>query len=208
MMLRLAKALMALTVRSLGEDRSEWARAMQGEFQAALDDGRPLAFAAGCLIAAWRELPAHDCGRLQLANHGVALGVLIPMAALQLECAAGVPLFSVGLVAPAGGQELILGDAYRSATPSFLALWLLLSLGHLRLAWVLLERDWARVVRVAAMTAAASATLVIFTVVLFLDDAGVGLQAALVAIELAAVYALGRWDERVSPGAWSGGLAS
>jgi hypothetical protein len=208
MTMSLARALMTLAVRSLGEGRREWARAMQAEFQAALDDGRPLAFAAGCLIAAWRQLPTQERGRLHLASHAVALGVLIPMAVVQLECVAGVPYSSLGSVAPCPAQELILGDAYRAATPSFLGLWLLLGLGHLRLAWVLLERDWARLVRVAAVTVAASATLVIFTVVLFLDDAGVSVQAGLLGFELAAIYALARWDARLSPDAWSGSFDS
>jgi hypothetical protein len=70
----------------------------------------------------------------------------------------------------------------------------------------LLERDWSTLIRIGALTFAASATLVIFTVVLFLDDAGVLVQAVLLVIELVAIHGLARWHGRAFPGAWSGNL--
>ena len=203
MTLGLARALMALATCCLGESRREWARAMQGEFQSAVDDGRPLAFAVGCLIAAWREMPSQAEGRFALANHALALGLLVPMAVLQFQCVIGLPYLSLGerglyaMLAPGSPEEAILGHAYHSAIPALLTLWLLLGAGHLRLAWLLLERDWTGVAKVAALTVAASATLVIFTVVLFLDDTAAGAQAVLLAIELAAIYALACWQARI-----------
>jgi len=189
---------MTLAIRCLGESRREWALAMKAEFQAAVDDGRPLAFAAGCLVAAWREMPLQSEGRFVLANYTLALGVLIPMAVLQFACA-GLPYLSVArgwghaLLAPGSAQQLYLGEAYSAAVLPLLILWMLLGAGHLRLAWVLLERDWSGVARVGALTVAASATLVVFTGVLFLDDARVSLQAVLLAIELATICASWRW---------------
>jgi hypothetical protein len=180
---------------------------MQVEFAAALEDARPLAFAVGCLIAAWAEMPRQKQGRFILANYALALGLLIPMAALQLGSVAGLPylLFGQGqldsALSPGSAQQPYLADAYQAAVPALLALWLVLGLGHLRLAWLLLERDWPRIVGMGALTVAASATLVIFTVVLFLDGARVGLQAVLLAIELTAIYGSARWHARLFPGA-------
>ena len=48
-------------------------------------------------------------------------------------------------------------------------LWLVLGMGHLRLAWVLLDRDWSSVVKIGALMAAAAITLFAFMGVLFLD---------------------------------------
>jgi hypothetical protein len=62
-----------------------------------------------------------------------------------------------------------------------------------------MARDWARVVRIGSLTAAASLTLVVFTVVLLLDDPGVSAQAVLLALELTAIYALARWHSRLLP---------
>ncbi len=84
---------MALAVRSLGEHRIAWAQAMAAEFKAAEEDGRPLRFALGCLIGAWRMMPAHAEGRFVLASYALSLGVLIPVAAmLALAAAFGFPL--------------------------------------------------------------------------------------------------------------------
>ena len=176
---------------------------MEGEFASAVEAGRPISFAAGCLITAWRQMPAHEEGRFVLANHFVAFALLVPMAVLQLQCAAGLPyLWQWGsgpyaMLTVHGSQGLFLLHAYSSAMPVIVALWLLLGTGHLGLAWLVLERDWARIARLASLIVGASATLVIFTTILFVDDAGVRLQAALLAIELSTVGALVRWHQRL-----------
>lgn len=204
-MVAFARALLTLAACCLGESRREWALAMQREFHSAVEDGRPLGFAIGCLIAAWREMPSQAQGRFTLANHALALGLLLPMAVLQLKCVAGLPYLSLGepglyaMLAAGSPQEVVLGHAYHSAIPALLTLWLLLGAGHLRLAWLLLERDWAGAAKTAALTVAASATLLIFTVVLFLDDTAAGAQAMLLAIELGAIYALAQWHARAFP---------
>jgi len=86
-----SRALMALAICCLGESRREWALAMRGEFEAAIEEREPLAFAAGCLIAAWREMPKHAEGRLVLANHALALGLLVPVAVFQFACRSAHP---------------------------------------------------------------------------------------------------------------------
>ena len=199
-----ARTVMSLAACCLGESRREWALAMQAEFETAIEDGRPLLFATGCLLAAWREMPAHEQGRFVLVNHALALGVLIPVAVLQFECLAGLPFLSLGrggLRAMLTPSSVYLAGAYHSAIGPAVALWLLLGAGHLRLAWLVLERKWADVVRIGALTLAASATFVIFAVVLFLDDAGIAAQAVLLAMELTAIYALARWHDRAFPDA-------
>jgi hypothetical protein len=200
----LAKAVMSLAISCLGESRREWALAMQGEFGAAIDAGKPLAFATGCLMAAWREMPKHEEGRFVLVNYSLALGLIIPMAALQFACAAGLSsLFSAkdglyGVPALGTTQEPYLSWAYLAAQPTLLGLWLLLCILHLRLAWVLLEGDWSRVIRTGSLSAAVTATLVIFNgVMLVVDDRAI-LQAAVLPIELMAIVASARWHARLT----------
>jgi hypothetical protein len=192
----IARAVMRVTAACLGESRREWAAAMHGEFASAIEDERPLSFAMGCLVAAWREMPSHGQGRFTLANHALALGVLIPMAVVQFQCVLRVPY---ALLTPGNQSGLYLAETYRSAVGPLVALWILLGLGHLRLAWALLDRDWPRVVSIAALTVAACTTLLVFTVVLFLDDPGATAQALLLIVELSSIYALGRWHSRLFP---------
>ena len=193
-----ATAVMALAVRCLGDHRREWAFAMEAEFEAAAEDGRPLAFAIGCLAAAWRGMPTHAEGRFVLASHALAIGLLVPMAALLLM---GVLFGFPHLPAIGGGPEPIFTDAHWSAVPSLAGLVLLLGVGRLLLAWALLDRDWARVAVIGRLNAAVAATLVTFAGVLFLDDTRALLQAAALAVELIIVATMACWHDRLSAGA-------
>ena len=198
MIIAIARALMLLATYSFGETRREWAVAMQAEFQVAARDGRPLAFAFGCLIAAWREMPRREEGRFVLANYVLALGVLVPMGALQFASVldfAVVPARQGGPFAlpMPGAGERYLTEAYSSSVTVLLGLWILLGAGHLGLAWALLQRDWSRATNAACLMASVSATLLMFTTVLFLDSSAVQLQAFLLGIELGAVYSAARW---------------
>jgi len=186
-----AKAVMTLATSCLGENRREWAFAMEGEFEAAIEDGKPLAFATGCLIAAWREMPKQAEGRLVLANYALALGLLIPMAVLQFMQAVGVTL-TIG-----DNQNPYLAWSQLTAAPILLILWLLLGIGHLRLAWVLVERDWSGVMRVGALIGAAMVTLFLFMGVLFLDIDALLSQVAALAFELTAILATARGQARL-----------
>lgn len=194
----LAKALMILAGRCLGEARGDWARAMQVEFEAAAPAGRRLAFALGCLIAACREMPRHHEGRLSLARHALALAGLLPMAAMLLTQAGrlGRSAYVYGVLDPAGSQNPFLAGGQLAAAPALLCLWLMLGAAHLGLAWVLLEKDWRRVFHFGAMIVAGTATLAIYSSLLFVDDGRLAVDAAATAIELMAIFSAARRHDR------------
>ena len=209
----LARAILAVAIAKLGEHRREWACAMRGEFDAAIEDRRTLCFATGCLVAAWREMPRQAEGRFTLATYAVALCLMLPVALLQFENAAAMPFLapgqagSLGLLAQHSMRDPYSAGAYLAAVPSLLVLWVLLGIGHLRLAWSLLDRDWPQAVKMGTFNVAISATLVIFTVVLFLDDAGAWWQALASAVELGAIHAFSTWHARLFADAPSARLA-
>ena len=196
-----SRAVMSLAGRCLGTDRQDWGLAMQAEFEAAVDDGQPFAFATGCLIAAWREMVNHGEGRLGLANYALALGLLLPMAVLQFGQAIGLCMPSVG--APHGmpvtgaGPNLYVVWAQNTAAPVLLLLWLLLGLTHLCLAWVLVEGDWLRVGKLGALIGATMVTLFLFMGVLLLDLSPLIAQVAELGIEFAAILTAARWHARL-----------
>lgn len=203
MTLALSRALMSLARRSLGSDRLAWGMAMEVEFEEAVDDGKPLMFAVGCLIAAWREIGKHSEGRLTVANYALAVGLLIPMAAVQfqqavgfLSSADGPPL---GMPAAGAGLNSYLIWSQSSATPILLIMWLLLGVTHLCLAWMLVEGDWIRVVKCGTLIAAAMITLSLFTGILMLDMSPLAVPIAELAIEFAAIGTMFRWHGRVFP---------
>ena len=176
---------------------------MQAEFEAAVEDGKPFMFAIGCVIAAWREMFKQSEGRLALANYALALGLLIPMAALQFKHAIGFSIFprdrlSYGMQAAGAAQNPYLMFSQNSAMPVLLSMWLLLGLAHLRLAWVLVEGDWPRVVKYGALIGAATIALSLFTGVLMLDLSPMGALIAEFGIELMAIGASAWWHDRLS----------
>jgi hypothetical protein len=204
MMAAVSRAVMALAISCVGAHRQQWALAMRAEFEEALEDGRPLAFAVGCLTAAWRLMPTHEEGRFVLTAHALVLSVMIPMATLQIGCAIlGFPYLFPGqdglrgALKPGGAQELLLGGVYLAALPSLTVLLLVLGAGHLRLAWLILERDWSRLVSTGALTLAATVTLVIFMGVLFLNGTQAMLQAAVLVIELGVISILALWHAQL-----------
>ncbi|WP_404334124.1 hypothetical protein AB2M62_12390 [Sphingomonas sp. MMS12-HWE2-04] len=207
MILLLSRAMMTLACRCLGETRSDWARAMQAEFEVAAEDGRPLRFAAGCLMGALRQMPAQDEGRFILTTYALALGIMIPMAAIQVGCAVfDLPYLFAGHQGLRGtfmvpGQEALIGGAVRAAVPSLTALQLLSGAGQLRIAWLMLERDWPRVASAGMAILAALATLILFMGALFLDARQAMILAAVLMIELAILTGLSRWnaDLRLPP---------
>lgn len=199
----LSRAILALAVGCLGKRRREWALAMEAEFEAARDEGRPLGFAMGCLAAACRELPAHEEGRLAIASHAVALLLIIPTAGLlAFSIVADFPFSYLGpasvpgVADPAGGGAPVLSDANRSAVPSLAVLVVLIAAAHVRIAWLLLERDWMRVAAVGTLIAAATVTLIIVTFVVFDHYSAALTQSAALAIELIGISALARWHVR------------
>lgn len=201
MTLALSRAVMCLASRSLGARHRTWAMAMEAEFGAAIEDRRPLLFALGCLIAAWREIGTHSEGRLIVANYALALGLLIPMATLQFQQAIGFLSSAEGqlFAMPGAGTEPnpYLIWSQNSAIPILLVIRLLLSMAHLCLAWMLVEGDWPRVVKCGTLIGAAMITLSLFTGVLMLNLSPLRAQFGALAIELAAVVAISRWHNRV-----------
>jgi hypothetical protein len=207
MTLALSRALLSLASRSLGSDRRAWGMAMEVEFEEAVDDGKPLMFALGCLIAAWREIGKSSEGRLTLANYALAVGLLIPMAALYFQqagaflSAADGPPF--GMPGAGVGLNSYLIWSQRSATPILLIMWLLLGVTHLCLAWMLVEGDWQRILKCGTLIGAAMITLSLFTGVLQLDMSPLSVPVAELAIEFAAIGTMFRWHGRVFPPASS-----
>jgi hypothetical protein len=205
MMARISRGLMALAVCALGDHRREWALAMQAEFQAASDDGKSLRFAIGCLMAVCRDLPTHEEGRFAVSSHVFALAVLVPLAALMISSILiGFPasylervvlpdLFGMG-----SEQTPLLSDGNKSAVPAFAMLVLLLAALKLRMAWLALDRDYARLIKVGLLSAAATATLVIFSTVVFVHPLAACAQIALLAAELIAAWSLAQWHSRLS----------
>lgn len=211
MMAALSRALMALAVHSLGGHRSEWAIAMQAEFEAAKEDGTALAFAAGCLITACRQLPASDEGRFAIASYVLALGVIVPPTALLISSVlTGFPTSflghagSQGLLAVGSDHGPLLSEGNSFAILPLASLLLLLAALNLRFAWLALERDWTRLTSAGALSAAATATLVIFSAVAFVDYVAALAQVAMLTVQLTAASALMRWHAQLSsasPGA-------
>ncbi len=207
MMAIFARAMMALAEACLGERRRDWALAMRSELDAAIADGRPLSFAAGCLAGAVRDMPRHDEGRFTLTSHAIALG-LFPIAALLIVgTASGFPFLSsghhgvAGWLAGSGAPTPLLTPWNRGFAPALaLLIWGIIA-GHALMPWLILERNWTRVATLARVNAAATVTLFLFTTILFLDMAFILLPVAGLVIELVAVWQLYRWQTHLVAGA-------
>ncbi len=172
---------------------------MRAEFEIAIAGGRPLSFAVGCLGAALREMPGREEGRFTLSSYALVLGVMIPMAAYSIGCA----LFGMPYLYPA--QELSgamlrgMNQIYHVATPALTLVLIMFGLGHLRIAWAMLEGDWDRVTRLAMLAMAAAVTLVALMSVLFLDIHQVIVQTVILSIELGTVLLVARWHAQLFP---------
>lgn len=203
MMIAFSRALMTLACQCLGEARREWAQAMWEEFDIAAEDGRGLSFATGCLIGALRQMPMAQEGRFVLTNYTLAIAVMVPIAAMEISAALlGLPHLFGGKGGPGAGmavaQKLIIGGAYRVVAPS-LSLLLLLSGGaQLRLAWLMLERDWRRATSTGVANLAAITTLILFMGCMFLDVSQAITLAVVLGIELGLIAGLCRWHEDLS----------
>lgn len=204
----LSRAMMALAACCLTESRREWSAAMRAEFDTAVAEDDALPFAMGCLLAAWRELITREEGRFVLTNYALALGLMIPMAVVQIGSALlGFPYLYPGsgglpgAVLEGGAHEILLRGLYQAAVPSLAALLLVLGVGHLGIAWAMLDRDWQRIAWVGRLMLAAATTLLIFMSVFFLDAFRALLQAAVLAIELAIIAMIARWHAQLYPAA-------
>lgn len=199
MRVAVARAVMLIALGCMGSHRREWAAAMAAEFEVAAEAGDPLSFALGCLVAAWRELPAHDEGRFMLASHVLAVGVVLPVGSLLLASVArGFPLLALGdantgSLLGSGYPSFPNTEANQAGLPLMAFFTIALGLGHLLMAWVMLDRDWQRAALIGRLGTAITATMLIFSSILYLFDACALPQAALIAVELIAVWTLVRW---------------
>ncbi len=197
----LARALMTLAIACMEGRRRPWGRAMQAEVEVAIEVGGALRFALGCFLATVLRLPVHAEGRFTLTAHVLALGLMVPLAALQIGCAVlDFPFFvpDAGVIDLIAHQDPLTVSAYRMVVPSVIGLLLVLGVGHLRMAWLILERDWPRVVKTASLTLAATATVLPVMVLLYLDLTQLLLQSAILIVELVILHAMARWHSELS----------
>jgi hypothetical protein len=159
------RLLLALAIRSLPAHRQAWGQAMAAEFEIAEADGRSFSFALGCLYGAWRTLPGHGEGRFALANHAVVLGLLVPMATIAMVAALfGFPWVEIGdgllpFLTGDGAHPSLLTPGTYAVAPALTLVTVLLTMGHLFLAWWALDRDWPRVAAAMRFNAASLMTL-------------------------------------------------
>lgn len=204
MTLALPRAMMAIATAFLGDHRRDWAVAMRAEFIVAVEHGRPMAFAFGCLTTALQDMPRHNEGRLTLASYCLALGLFVPMAAADLARVLDFLLGFAGEGVPGGAMlagaatNPVVGWSQVRAAPALMLLWVALSIGHLCLAWFLVERDWSRIVRVGAAIGAALVTLLFLVEMLLLDVTALIPQFAIVAIEFLAFVIAARWHAEIA----------
>lgn len=197
MIVALSRIVVAVAARSLGSRRSGWAAAMEAELGAAIEDGRPLGFALGCLFTALLTLTADREGRVVLAAHALAVAFILPAAAVSLLSAwYGFPYLGVGraglhgLVAGTSEQLPLLNAGNWCAAPPLTLLVLALAAGQIALAWILLERDWTRAHAVGRFNAAALTSLSSVTALLALDVRPMLLPLAVLVTETLAIMAL------------------
>ena len=201
-----AHIVMSLALRCLPHDGREWQQAMQAEFGEAVRDGKSFRFALGCLIAGWRRLPFHADGRFALASHALALGLIAP-AAFHLGCAlSGVKLMVSGrdhysaMLAAAGVRGRALADAYLAAAPALTLLLFLLGCAHCFIAWAILDRRWRRAAILWLAATVIALAIVGIAIATVPGTAGIAIQFAASAIELAAIPLLAMWQNaRVAP---------
>jgi hypothetical protein len=197
----LERCMMDLAVNLIDPRRREWAIAMRVEWASAEWEGtQSWRFAWGCLACALRELPGHEAGRFGLARYFLALGVLVPMAVLLL---ASVAQGSAYWLADAAGAGALLGSGRLASglNAANLSGWLLMAgltaamgLGHLALAWAVLAGRWRQVAALARMGVAFTATLVMFTSILFLGDFCALPQAFAIGVEAICVALMLQWQ--------------
>jgi hypothetical protein len=201
----LARTMLALAALCMGSRYRDWGLAMQAELEEAIEAGTPLRFAFGCLVASWSRMPMHEEGRFSLTAYALALGLIVPVAAFQIgSTVSDFPGFMGlgGFAAPGSVESYLLASTYQ-VIPLLAALSLLLGAAQLRMAWVLLNRDWARVERAGAFTLAAAMTIIILLGLLDFHLAQALRQGAILLIELAALAVLVRWQTALPQPAWA-----
>lgn len=200
---RLAWLVMALTARSLGPRRADWASAMAAELEVVQAEGHPLRFATGCLFGAWRMMLWDAEGRFKLAAHALAIGVLLPVAGMLAVAAIfGFPFVAAsdglaGYLYGSGRHTLLLNVGNMIAAPSLLCLMLAMAGLHLPVAWWILDRDWHRIGIAGRFAAAAVTTLTIVSGCAAIDPTRLILPIWILAAETAAIITLATWQSQL-----------
>lgn len=205
MTLFVPRALLRLARACLGEPHADWPSAMEAELDEAVAAGEALPFAFGCLTAAGRAMFTSERGHFLLTSYALVLGVLLPMAALQIGCALfGLPYLYpdqhglAGALLERSPRQDLLPAVYQAAIPALALLQGMIGLAHLRVGWLTLERDWSGATRWGSACLAATITLVLFMAALFLDGRQVVLQGAVLAVELITITIVARWHAQLS----------
>lgn len=204
MIATLSRCVMTLAIAGLGDRNREWGLAMQGEFEAAIDDGRPLFFAFGCLLGAWRMRLADPDGRFALASYALAVGLILPLASvLAVGAIVGFPYLDfaqdnvVGILAVDGAPTTLLDDGNRAAASSLSMVVFLLAGTSVLIAWAILDRNWVRVAAVERLTMAATLTLLMFIALLRFDETRMILPILGFVAQHVVVLTLMRWHCRL-----------
>ena len=193
----LSKIVMVIAIACLGNYGREWARLMLAEFRIASEEGRPLSFAFQCLWRALREMPKHQEGRLALGRYGVALFLMLPIAAILTAGAiGGYPFIDLPGLHPHAASEWAPGgvnEGNRFAMQTLTTMFAILAVRMPMVAWLVTERNWARIGNLQRLAAAIITTIAIFTSVLMREALSAALPALLLGLEFAAVATLARW---------------
>jgi len=173
----LSRCVMAVAIVCLGVRRREWGLAMQGGFEASIADGEPLSFALGCLLAACRARLAAPDRRLALASYALAVGLILPLAAvLAVDAIVGFPYLDfaqdnvVGILAVGGASSTPLDNGNRAAASSLSMVVFLLAGTSVLIAWATLDRNWVRVSATERFAGAATLTLIMVVGLLGFDE--------------------------------------
>ncbi len=196
-----ARRVMILALRCLPRDGGEWGPAMLAEFNMAYRDGKPLGFAIGCLIAAWRRMPFHPEGQIALVTHAFVLGSILPIAIYHFGCAVSGARFMLSgsdhyhtMLMASGFHGHVLANVYVSAIPTLTFLLLLLGSAHLAVAWFVLDGAWRRAAMLWLTATIIAALIVEIINTVVSNGDGTAIQFAASAIELAAIPLLAMWQ--------------
>lgn len=201
-----ARGVLALAIHSLRPCRPDWAGAIRAEFDEAAANGRATSFALGCLVAAWRDLPFHGEGRLRLTSLAVAIGLIVPIAALNVLCALpGFSFMATGhdrfylMLANGNAEQQELAAAYRAAVPMMTAGMVTLAALHFRIAWAVSRRRFDQLLLLWPAAGLVAGGLLAFALWLFPTGWGVAFTVfAALAVELISVPALVWWRRKLA----------
>jgi hypothetical protein len=192
----IARLILKIAMASLSQQQRDWAWAMRMELEviAEEEERKALPFALGCLMTAWREMPAHVEGRLTLACYAIALGLILPVSAFLLAGVLnGYPYLDPSWSRAFGVADIhtralpLLHDGNRSAAGVLTLTLLLCGALHFKIAWFAVEKHWESAAALQRLSLAANVTLLSFTSIIIFDVAGSLVPAVALTIDLIAM---------------------